>query len=59
MGVFLVNTLFIRLCAFFSFVFAINSLTLLPNNCFAVTLDVFYAIYIPRLDTPGNPGYSG
>ena len=23
------------------------------------TLDVFYAIYTPRLDTPGNPGYSG
>jgi hypothetical protein len=23
------------------------------------TLDVFYTIYTPRLDTPGNPGYSG
>jgi hypothetical protein len=22
------------------------------------TLDVFYTIYTPRLDTPGNPGYS-
>ena len=36
LGVFLVNTLLISLCAFFSFVFAINSLTSLPNNCFAV-----------------------
>ena len=23
------------------------------------TLDVFYNIYTPRLDTSGNPGYSG
>ena len=33
---FLVNTLLIRLCAFFSFVFAINSLTSHQINCFAV-----------------------
>ena len=23
------------------------------------TLDMIYTIYTPRLDTPGNPGYSG
>ena len=36
MGVFLVNTLLIRICVFFSFVFAKNSLKSLPINCFAV-----------------------
>jgi hypothetical protein len=37
-GVFLVITLLISLCTFFSFVFAINSLTSLPINCFASML---------------------